>query len=284
MVLADPYASYVYVDLGLNEVQRQKLFAHFETIHQIQEKMKSNGFSAYRVYNWDNFPQWMSLTDNREQRGGYTWKAIPFVDVALRWKAVTLWQDGGNVIRDGISRELTAVRHYGLYTSSSGGNTKKWVYPDSLKFMIEHHMIPNITIGMTMGAGNHIMVDATNQTIYNQFLIPYKECLFTQKCVSPQGSNMTNHRQDQAIVSIFVHGLHIPRAMNKRTFFSPALREDRGNKEKATSTILNNLFLNIQNMYAIHITNRFYNTTGIRYTKQNYRFRSRPIDDEWPIM
>lgn len=123
MVLADPYASYVYVDLGLERMQVQKLFSHFETIHQIQEKMNSNGFIAYRVYAWDNYPVWMNLTGNRVQRGGYTWKAIPFVDVALRWKAVTLWQDGGNVIRDGISRELTSARHYGMYTAASGGNT-----------------------------------------------------------------------------------------------------------------------------------------------------------------
>ena len=36
MVLADPYASYVYADLGLERMRVQKLFAHFETIHQIQ--------------------------------------------------------------------------------------------------------------------------------------------------------------------------------------------------------------------------------------------------------
>ena len=283
MVLADPYASYVYADLGLERMRVQKLFAHFETIHQIQEKMNSNGFIAYRVYAWDNYPVWMNLTGNRVQRGGYTWKAIPFVDVALRWKAVTLWQDGGNVIRDGISRELTSARHYGMYTAASGGNTKKWVYPDTLKFMVDHHMIPNIVLGAGMGAGNHIIVDAMNKTIYNQFLIPYKECLFTQKCVTPRGSDMTNHRQDQAVLSVFVHGLHVPRASNGRTFFSPALREERGNKERATITILNNLLLNIQNTYSIHITNKYYNTTGLHYTKQNYRFRSRPIDEEWPL-
>ena len=36
MVLADPYASYLYIDLGLSDELRVKLFAHFETIHQVQ--------------------------------------------------------------------------------------------------------------------------------------------------------------------------------------------------------------------------------------------------------
>ena len=88
MVLADPYASYLYIDLGsylyidlgLSPELKEKLFAHFETIHQIQKKMKSTGFIAYRKFNWDSFPQWMNLFENKEQRGGYTWKVVSYMD------------------------------------------------------------------------------------------------------------------------------------------------------------------------------------------------------------
>ena len=73
MVLADPYASYLYIDLGLSDELKEKLFAHFETIRQVQKKLWSNGFMAYRKYNWSVFPEWMQLVGN-EQRGGYTWR------------------------------------------------------------------------------------------------------------------------------------------------------------------------------------------------------------------
>ena len=44
MVVADPYASYMYIDLGLSTRFRNILFTHFNIIHQIQKKMNSTGF------------------------------------------------------------------------------------------------------------------------------------------------------------------------------------------------------------------------------------------------
>ena len=284
MVLADPYASYLYIDLGISDVFKDKLFAHFETIHQVQGKMRSNGFIAYRKYNWNAFPEWMQLVNNTEQRGGYTWKMIPFSDAFFAWKGVTFWIDGGSVIRDGISREVTSVRHNGLYTPISGGTVGRWVHPDMMQYLKEHAIITKqISPSDTMGCGGHLIVNYANKTVLNRFMVPYRQCAFTQKCVTPRGSNMRNHRQDQAFVSVMVHELNVNRAMSKTIVFLPALRQERGNREKLCQTILFNLLLNIQNAYGIHLTNAFYNTTTMRYTAQTYKRSSRPVDPEWPL-
>ena len=284
MVLADPYASYLYIDLGISDVFKEKLFAHFETIHQVQEKMKSNGFIAYRKYNWNAFPEWMQLVNNTEQRGGYTWKMVPFSDAFFAWKAVTFWIDGGSVIRDGISREVTTVRYNGMYTAVSGGTVGRWVYPDMVSFMREHGFLTkDLNPNDTMGCGGHLIVNYANKTVVDRFMVPYRQCAYTQKCVTPRGSNMRNHRQDQAFVSVMVHELNVDRASNGKSQFLPALRQEKGNNEKACKTILFNLLLNIQNTYAIRLTNAFYNTTGASYTAQKYKFISRPVDPEWPL-
>ena len=135
MVLADPYASYLYIDLGIADQFRNKLFAHFETIHEIQKKMKSTGFIGYRKLKWNSFPKWMNLSINKEQRGGYVWKVIPFMDALFSWQAITFWLDGGSLIRDGISRELTYVHQEGIYTPPSGGNAGRWTHPKSIDFL-----------------------------------------------------------------------------------------------------------------------------------------------------
>ena len=55
-LLADPYCSLIYIDLGLTDEYFKILSAHFETLHQLQWKMRSNGFLAYRKFNWKSFP------------------------------------------------------------------------------------------------------------------------------------------------------------------------------------------------------------------------------------
>ena len=52
MVVADPYASYMYIDLGLSTRFRNILFTHFNTIHQIQKKMNSYKIQKHFVYSF----------------------------------------------------------------------------------------------------------------------------------------------------------------------------------------------------------------------------------------
>ena len=219
-----------------------------------------------------------------EQRGGYTWKMIPFSDAFFAWKGVTFWIDGGSVIRDGISREVTTVRYNGMYTPVSSGTVGRWVYPDMLLFLKENGFITKeISPNDGMGCGGHLIVNYANKTVVNRFMIPYRQCAYTEKCITPRGSTMENHRQDQSFVSVMVHELNVNRASNGKSQFLPALRQEKGNNEKACKTILFNLLLNIQNTYAIRLTNAFYNTTGASYTAQKYKFISRPVDPEWPL-
>ena len=281
MVLADPYASYLYIDLGIANQLRNKLFAHFETIHEIQMKMKSTGFIGYRKVNWNSFPKWMNLSFNKEQRGGYVWKVIPFMDALFSWQSITFWIDGGSLIRDGISRELTYVHQEGIYTPPSPGNAGKWTHPKSIDFLLKHHFIKSFDKEGTNGCGGHLIVDWSNKTILNRVIIPYRQCAFTQKCISPRGSNMKNHRQDQAILSALIRDLGVVRSLNGKYQALPALRQERGNNEAVCTKILNNYLISIQNTYQIKINNKYYKTNHINYSKLKFKYVSRPVDEEW---
>ena len=282
MVLADPYASYLYIDLGLAPELREKLFAHFETIHQIQVKMKSTGFLAYRRFNWSSFPEWMNLFINKEQRGGYSWKVISYMDAAFSWKAITFWIDGGSLIRDGISRELTNVRLEGIYSPASGGGAaERWTHNGTVEFLLSNRFIDSFDPNGRMGCGGHLITDWLNKTVVNRVMIPYQQCAYTQKCISPRGSNMRNHRQDQAVLSALIHNIGVIKSLNPEYQALPALRQERGNQEKACRLILNNYLKSLQNTYQIKITNRYYDTTHIKYTPMYYKYVSRPVDEDW---
>ena len=148
--------------------------------------------------------------------------------------------------------------------------------------MMEHHMIDSYRDDDAMASGNNIYVDYRNLTIRNQFLIPFKECCYTQKCVTPLASNMRNHRQDQAVLSMFISGLKISRSANGKYQYIPALQNERGNKERATKPLLINLLKNIENVYNIRINSSIVNLNGTQFTHQEYKYMSRSQDPEWP--
>ena len=92
---------------------------------------------------------------------------------------------------------------------------------------------------------------------------------------------MTNHRQDQAVLSALVNNIGAIKSMNSKYQALPALRQERGNNEKFCKKILSNYIISIQNTYQIKINNRYYKTTNISYTPIDYKFVSRPVDEEW---
>ena len=236
--------------------------------------MRSTGFTGYRKFNWSSFPQWMNLFENKDQRGGYTWKVVSYMDALFAWQAITFWIDGGSLIRDGISREVTNARLEGIYSPVSGGGAEKWVHKKTVDFLLTNHLIDSFDKKGRMGRGGHLITDWSNKTVLNKVIIPYKECAYTQRCISPRGSNMTNHRQDQAVLSAFLNNLGLVKSMNSKYQALPALRQERGNNEKFCKLILNNYLLSIQNTYQIKIHNRYYKTSNITYTPINYIFVS----------
>ena len=53
--------------------------------------------------------------------------------------------------------------------------------------------------------GANLFFDYWNNTVMTNVVYPYVKCSYTKRCIDPNGSNRRNHRQDQSIISIFVH-------------------------------------------------------------------------------
>lgn len=282
IVLDNPFASLLYINFGISESSYRVLIAHLESIREIHSKLKSKAFIAYRKFNWDNFPSWINLTGNPTHRGGYSWKMIVYSDAFFEWQGLLAWLDGGSIIIDTMNRELSAARQYGFFSPASAGKIGKWVHRETLDFLYSNKLVRNIDINHAMASGGHIFSDWMNKTIVNMFMYPYKQCAFTRKCVTPKNANMSNHRQDQAIVSALIAELKIPRSADGKYHYIPALRNERGNNERATKSILFNIWLNIQNVYGIKFSNTIYNTSTIYYSHQKYKFSPRNMDEKWP--
>ena len=281
MVVADPYASYMYIDLGLSTRFRNILFTHFNTIHQIQKKMNSTGFIAYRKFKFNSFPAWIKLAGNKQQRGGYAWKVIPLGDAYFAWKGIVFWLDGGSLIREGISRELTNVRMDGIYSPPSSGNQHKWTYFATAKFLVRNHLIDRFNPRDPNASGGHLIIDWSNKTVLNKVMIPYYQCAFTQKCMSPRGSSMKNHRQDQAVLSAFLSNLKTTRSMNSNYLAIPGLRLEHNNNFQKCELLLGNELKTIQNNFQIDVKSTFISKKKMKYTRVMTKYGSRSVDKAW---
>lgn len=283
MVLADPYASFLYLDLGIQESSLVKLYSHFETVLQIQQKMKSTGHLAYRRINWLHFPDWMVLHKNRRQRGGYSWKVVAEMDVFYEWKALFYWLDAGDLIREGVSRECTMARHYGFYSPFSHADIQRWVFNETQMWLIEngifHHVVPSTTKMIMSGV---YTLDYSNSTMRSFLASVFLKCAYTAKCIAPYGSSLRNHRFDQAVLTLLMGYLQVPYSGDTHYHYAPAVHVDMGNDESMTNLVLNNLYLKIQHTYSITLTNKLYQTRGLNYTFIPFREVSRPQDRNWP--
>ena len=274
MVLADPYASYLYIDFGLTEKERDILFSHFDSIHEVQLKMRSNGFIAYRKFKWSSFPKWMWTEKN-------IWKVIAHMDAAFAWKGITIWNDAGNLIREGISREITNARVDGVYSPLSEGNQRRWTHPETANFLIQHHVIEHFSYDDPNCFTGFIVSDWTHRDVVEKVLYPYYQCAYTQKCVSPRSSNKDNHKQDQSVLSALLNNIKPRRSMNPNFNFHPAFHWDCGNDEAKCKAILGNMFRSLQDTYQIRIDNKYIPRSEMKYSRLDGPYVSRVIDKEW---
>ena len=274
VLLADPYASLLFVDLGFSEEMMVHLKAHFETMYQIQTKMKSNGFLAYRKYNWDSFPEWMDLQKSgNSKRGGYSWKVIPIYDAFFQWKGMLSWLDSGAIIIDGFSREFTLARRYGYFAPPSVGTIGLWTHKDTVRFMKEQNLAPNAKDSDPNCSAGIAFMDYSKPFVH-EMISKYTECAYTQKCMAPKESTLKNHRFDQAVLSMLISEYKIPKSVSHGYYFHPAIRNEKGN----VSQIFANILLPLQQAYHISLNNRIYDISKMKYNSTKMKGVSRKID------
>ena len=227
--------------------------------------MNSTGFMAYRKFKFSSFPSWIMINDKNDQRGGYAWKVIPLGDAYFAWKGIVFWLDGGSVINKGISRELTNARLEGIYSPYSAFTQRKLTYPATADFLVKHHLIQRFYPDDPNASGGHLIIDWSNKTVLNKVMIPYYQCAFTQKCISPRGSSMKNHRQDQAVFSALLNNLKTHRSMKKNYDFHPAFRWEFENNEQKCKRILGTLLRTIQNTYQITVGSSYISNDKVKF-------------------
>lgn len=184
----EPQTYVVVFDLGLTEIEQQSIKNDFPKID-------------FRVFDYSKYPEYFNIKINA---GEYAWKPIIIHQILNEFKCCVCWMDAGNIIQEPLLWIRAITAKIGVYSSHSAGRISDWTHPKTLDFL---NASKNLLRKKNLN-GACVALCYQNSTA-KKVADKWKECALTKICIAPEGSNRSNHRQDQAALSVIIHQLDI---------------------------------------------------------------------------
>mmetsp|Transcript_17923 Transcript_17923/g.58874 ORF Transcript_17923/g.58874 Transcript_17923/m.58874 type:complete len:533 (-) Transcript_17923:233-1831(-) len=186
----------VVYDVGLTERQNQQLQGWRNV--------------SVRKLDFSKLPEHVRWTGWEEST--YAFKPIVIRKALTDYQCI-LWLDSGIELRRDVSWAFDWMgERKALFLASGWPFPNSWVHPQSLRSL-------NVTeesssFGVFADEKGHASLEVWSGVVgFNQadakmmrlVVEPWYECALNRECIAPLGSNKTNHRQDQTILSILFY-------------------------------------------------------------------------------
>ena len=180
-----PAAAVSFWDLGLTQEERAELILRFPQV-------------TVHTFPYDEFPDYFRITVNA---GQYAWKpVIVETEAATADSRILIWMDAGNI----VDRPLTWIRRFAqtnaFYSPHSGEPIRRWTHPETLRIL----KAPSQLLRRENLASGLAAFD-TARPESRQLIADWSACAQDKGCIAPEGSDRSNHRQDQAVLSVLAH-------------------------------------------------------------------------------
>lgn len=194
-------------NLGLDEASVSELHA-FAGIH-------------LREFDYSKYPAYYNIHVNA---GEYAWKPaiIKLVKDELESgrnisdNTVLLWCDSGDKLPMNTQYIYNYIRDNKIFSPSSSGDIRLWTHPKTLEFFSISSSDNILTNTNRNGA---ILGFALGDARVRTFIDTIDSHAAIKECIAPEGSNRSNHRQDQAMFTIlyyrFIHDNSLPKCTDE---------------------------------------------------------------------
>jgi Protein of unknown function (DUF1647) len=153
----------------------------------------------YRNFNYEAYPSWIHV--HQPCAGQYAWKPI-MIDEVCQEGGIVVWCDAGNLITRPIDWLVSFVKRFGIYTPTSEGPLTHLCHTNTLDLIGVPHdkrMFPNRNAAcIAIDTSNHLAMDLLRQ---------WKLYSLDKNVIAPCGSDRSNHRQDQSVLSCLYYKL-----------------------------------------------------------------------------
>jgi hypothetical protein len=158
-------------------------------------------------FNYEKYPDHVNLRKYHDNFNTYAWKPIIINEVCEKYKGIVFWFDTRNRFNKDITKLFDILKNQTpIYSPISDGTIKKWTYPSTLKYLNGEKYYGDKYLTRQPRAGGCFGVNFDSEVgkiIVNE----WKKYALVKECIAPEGSDRSNHRQDQAILSILFYNL-----------------------------------------------------------------------------
>ena len=168
-------------------------------IRQQYEKIHSN--IEIRDFDFSKYPSFVNI---RVDAGSYAWKPIIINDVMNKYNLPLCWMDAGNIIIEPLRGIRVLLNERGFYSPSSSGCIHDWTHPKTLEyFKVKKSLLRKKNL-----CGGCVAINPEFDNV-RAMINRWRECALIKECIAPEGSSRSNHRQDQAVLSVLANQMGI---------------------------------------------------------------------------
>ena len=219
-----------------------------------EQIVQTNPQAKLRSMSWHSIPVHAHLrTDSPEREtynvtrtGGYAWKP-PLIAGGFDEADGVVWLDAGiRLTGRGVISQLLrrASALGGVISLSSGGHISDWTHPGMLRYIYDHP--PQGIFGRrpprfdqrTSNCDGAVVAAVDGGWVTSCVFEAWLACAANRPCIQPVGSNRSNHRHEQAALTVILHDL-VARGFLHRTVCDnlPNLHLQTHTDHKMTRTV-----------------------------------------------
>jgi hypothetical protein len=180
----EPDLRVVVYDLGLTTWQRLRIGKR----RQLE----------WRRFEFEKYPAYFDI---RVKAGEYAWKPVIIGNLLEEVREPVLWLDAGVVVLEPLTALRAALRNCGFYSPRSVGTIADWTHPKMLAYF-------GLDADWARDKPNHragcVAFDPSFEAA-RALALRWREGALIRECIAPEGSDRSNHRQDQALLTVLAH-------------------------------------------------------------------------------
>ena len=174
----------VVYNLGMNESEKKEI--------------KLFPYVILENFDFNKYPEHVSLEKYNGINCTYAWKPIIIYEVCQKYGGLVHWMDTKNLYSD-FNNLIQILKTEYIYSPRSSGPIELWTHPNCLKYMngYKYKKLDPRSAGII---GINYNIDWIKKMIKE-----WKDLALIKECICPSGSDRSNHRQDQSILSILYY-------------------------------------------------------------------------------
>ena len=190
----EPNATIMVYDLGLSS----------KTKNYMEMRLPNLDMQVIKI-DFNQYPNWMNISN--KSKGEYAWKPLVIRATAKkilhqekRSKTTLLWLDAGDKLTQNLRTIRRYIQCYAFWSPASDGKIKDWTHEGLLlrfnlnKKQLNSNNLNGAIIGFSLDSNKSLIL-----------LEKWTDLSMQKDFIAPKGSDRTNHRQDQALLTVLAY-------------------------------------------------------------------------------